>query len=112
LKSDLASIQIKSAADFLSYMLFGPAAIRLYLAANPSSELNTDDNAYLEYHTPFEWLESNKVRVDQILQGLLPYAGLDVDVTQDLSVEDHTRVVDLWAKRKDQILPEMNAPWN
>lgn len=106
-KADLASININGPAEFLSYMVMGPDEIPAYLAANPSSALNMDDNAYLEYHTPFEFLESNRKNVDQIEAGFLPYAGLDLKIIRNLSNDDRKRLTELWSRRKDQIIPEM-----
>jgi spermidine synthase len=106
-KADLASINIHGPAEFLSYMVMGPDQIPAYLAANPLSALNTDDNAYLEYHTPFEFLESNQKDVDQIEVGFLPYAGLDLKIIRNVSNDDRKRLTELWSRRKDEIIPEM-----
>jgi len=106
-KADLASINIHGPGEFLSYMLLGPDEIRAYLAANPTSDLNTDDNAYLEYHTPFEFLESNKKDVDQIERGLLPYSGLDLKIIRNLSDNDRKQLTQLWLGRKNEVIPEL-----
>jgi spermidine synthase len=109
IKVDMASINIQGPADFLSYMVMGPDEIPAYLAANPSNVLNTDDNAYLEYHTPFEFLEANKKNVDDIEIGLSPYAGLDLNVIGDLSDEDREELTRLWTRRKNEVLSEMRG---
>lgn len=108
-KVDLASINIHGPADFLSYMVMGPDEIPAYLAANPSNVLNTDDNAYLEYHTPFEFLEANKKNVDDIEAGLLPYAGFDLSVIGNLSDEDRKELTRLWTRRKNEVVSEMRG---
>jgi spermidine synthase len=108
-KADLASINIHGPADFLSYMVMGPDEIPAYLAANPSNVLNTDDNAYLEYHTPFEFLEANQKNVDDIETGLLPYARFDLNVFGNLSDEDRQELTRLWTRRKNEIIPEMRT---
>jgi len=103
-KADLASIHISSdPADFLSYMLMGPDEISAYLAANPSDTLNTDDNAYLEYHTPFEFLSLNRT----VVAGLVPYAGLDLKIIRNLPDGDKQRLLASWLHRRDQIVGEL-----
>jgi spermidine synthase len=109
-KRDLASINIFGPTDFLSYMLMGPPEISAYMAANPSQLLNTDDNAYLEYHTPFEFLLSNRIEVAAIVAGLLPYAGLDIEAIQGLPPGDQQRLMEAWGRRRDRIVPEVISP--
>jgi spermidine synthase len=104
IKVDLASINIRGAAQFMSYMLMGPAEIRAYLAAFPGP-LNTDDNAYLEYHTPFEFLESTKT----IVAGLIPYAALDVNVIRNASDDERKQLTQEWSRRKAELLPEFDS---
>jgi hypothetical protein len=90
-------------------MVMGPDEIPAYLAANPSNVLNTDDNAYLGYHTPFEFLEANKKNVDDIEAGLLPYAGFDLSVIGNLSDEDGKELTRLWTRRKNEVVSEMRG---
>ncbi len=101
-KADLASINISGADDLLSYMLMGPGEIASYLAANPSSTLNTDDNAYLEYHTPFELLSSSKT----VLAGLLPYTGLDLAIIRNLPENEKEHLLASWSDRRGQLLAD------
>ena len=100
--ADLASIGISGVDDFLSYMLMGPDEISAYLAANPSDLLNTDDNAYLEYHMPFELLSSSRT----VVAGLLPYARLDLGVIRNLPDSDKPRLMAVWSERENQFLAE------
>ncbi len=102
-KSDLASIHISGPDDFLSYMLMGPNQISAYLAANPSETLNTDDNAYLEYHTPFELLSSSTT----VVAGLLPYAGLDLSIVRNLPDSDKQHLLASWSHRRDQFVADV-----
>ena len=104
-KADLASIHIDGPADFFSYMLMGPDEIRAYLASTSENVINTDDNAYLEYHTPFEFLESTKT----IVAGLLPYAALDLAVISDLTEADRAQLMDHWEHRKAELIPELSG---
>jgi len=105
IKADLASININSAAQFMSYMLMGPDEIRAYLAATSDQTINTDDNAYLEYHTPFEFLESTKT----IVAGLIPYAGLDLNVIKNATADESSQLVQEWNNRKAQLMPEFDS---
>ena len=96
-------------------MAMGPDEIRAYLAANQSDVLNTDDNAYLEYHTPFEFLEANGMNskdVDKIIVGLIPYTGLDLKILRSFSPEDERQIVALWSQRKSELVPELSAKLN
>jgi spermidine synthase len=114
-KTDLASINIHGPAELLSYMAMGPDEIRAYLAANQSDALNTDDNAYLEYHTPFEFLEANGINrkdVNKIIVGLVPYTGLDLKILRNLNPQDEQQVVALWSHRKNELVPELSAKVN
>jgi spermidine synthase len=51
----------------------GPEQIKRYLAAAGDDIVNPDDNAYLEYSTPFEFLETTQT----IVAALEPHAGFD-----------------------------------
>jgi spermidine synthase len=104
IKADMASINIRGAAQFMSYMLMGPDEISAYLTAFPGP-LNTDDNAYLEYHTPFEFLESTKT----IVAGLIPYAALDVNVIRNASDDERNQLMQEWNRRKAELLPEFDS---
>jgi hypothetical protein len=104
--ADLASINIESPVDLLTYMLMGPREIADYLAHSPTPQVNTDDNAYLEYRTPFEFLYPMK----DILAGLLPFARLDDGMIRNISDRDRAELRRRWTARAAQILPELTAP--
>jgi spermidine synthase len=70
---DFASIDIASPVAFLAHLLMDSDHIARYLARDSDGAINTDDNAYLEYRTPYEFL----ARTEAIVGGLLPYAGWD-----------------------------------
>lgn len=104
-KADLESINVQSPAQFVSYMLMGPDEIRAYLASTQDGLINTDDNAYLEYHTPFEFLESTKT----IVGGLIPYAALDPKIIRNASDDERNQLVQEWNRRKAQLMPEFDS---
>jgi hypothetical protein len=104
-KADLASINIQNPAEFVSHMLMGPDEIRAYLASTPHDLINTDDNAYLEYHTPFEFLESTKT----IVAGIIPCSALDLNVIRNASEGERNQLQEAWNHRKAELMPEFDS---
>ncbi len=74
-REDFSSIGVESPEQFLGYLLMDSKHIAAYLARNDDHRVNTDDNAYLEYRTPFEFLEPTA----QIVNEIIGYAGWDMD---------------------------------
>jgi spermidine synthase len=107
-KDDLASIDVHSAPELLALMLMGPLEISKYLSSVPDHTLNRDDNAYLEYHTPFEFLDSTKI----IVTALLPYAAPDLHDVFNISAQEKEEVIRAWNRRRAELLPELNANLN
>lgn len=103
---DLASIGIYNVNDFLSYLLLGPEQVDRYLHDTPNRIQNTDDNAYLEYRTPFEFLQNTK----SIVRGLLPNAGYDPDIILGASKNDREALYRAWHERKLNLMPELDEP--
>jgi spermidine synthase len=101
-KADLDSIEIHSASELLAHMLMGPEQISRYLANAPAGPMNTDDNAYLEYHSPFEYLEPGR----KIVAALLPYAALDLRDIHNLTSEDRNQLERSWNRRTASLLSE------
>jgi spermidine synthase len=103
---DMASIDIYNAEDFTSYLLMGPRQIQQYLAASSDDTLNTDSNAYLEYHTPSEFLYKTR----DIVQDLVKYAGYDSAIIQNASPEQLDMIRAEWQRRQARLLPELDEP--
>lgn len=104
---DFATIDMTSPEDFLGTLLMDTAHVESYLARNGSRTLNTDDNAYLEYQTPFEFLD----RTESIVEALLPFAGWDVDRTLKGAAEDvRERVRRIADERRRRLRPELSEP--
>ncbi|SVA70718.1 uncharacterized protein METZ01_LOCUS123572 [marine metagenome] len=101
--NDLSSIDIHNEKDFLAHMLMGPKQIKAYLDSLQDTTINTDNNAYLEYKTPAEFLKKTK----DIVEGLLPWAGIDPHIIQNISEENRVEFIDVWEKRKKRIIPEL-----
>jgi hypothetical protein len=84
----------------------GPAQIRKYLAASGDSTLNTDDNAYLEYFTPFEFLDKTK----SIVIGIEPFAGFDPGLLVNITDVERAEVQLAWKSRHARLLTELDEP--
>jgi spermidine synthase len=105
-RSDLDSIGIHNAPQLLAHIMMGPGQIARYLASTPSRILNTDDDAYLEYHTPFELLESTK----PIVRALGPYSALPFRYLENLAAQDKEQLARAWQARQAELMPEFDSP--
>jgi len=103
---DMGTIDIQNGEQLLSYMLMGPKEIRAYLEEFKSETLNMDDNAYLEYFTPFEYLGKTKT----IVEKLLPFAGIDLSLLNNIPEDKRQRIMKYWEIRQNNILPELDLP--
>ena len=104
--NDMASIEIHGPEDLLAHLLMGPRQIREYLAGSGNGAINTDSNAYLEYHTPSEFLDKTK----DIVQALIKYAGYDPEIIQKASPEELEKIQSAWVHRRARLLPELDEP--
>jgi hypothetical protein len=106
-REDLGSIWINSPEQFFSYMLMDAAHVSKYVKRTSDPRLNTDDNAYLEYRTPFEFLRGTR----DIVADLLPFAGWDVDKTLiNATTENRQRIQEAWQRRLERVIPELADP--
>jgi len=103
---DLDSIGIDGAEQLLAHLLMGPRQIQTYLAQSTDRTVNTDDNAYLEYHTPFEFLRTTK----DVLEELVTHAGFDDSVLVNITAEDRVAVRAAWDSRRQRLLAELDEP--
>ncbi len=103
---DLTSIDVNGAEQLLAHLLMGPRQIQAYLARSVEGVINTDDNAYLEYHTPFEFLQTTR----DVLEELVAYAGFDDSVLVNASPEDRSAVRAAWDARRARLLTELDEP--
>jgi spermidine synthase len=105
-RADLLAIGIESPARLFAHLLMDRAHIDAYLAATTGG-INTDDNADLEYHTPFEFLR----RPDDIIPGLLRHAGWDdATLMRSCSPQQRVEAKDALAQRLARIVPELAEP--
>ena len=63
-------------------------------------------NAYLEYHTPFEFLRTTR----DVLEELVTHSGFDDSVLVNASVEDRAAVRAAWDARRQRLLAELDEP--
>jgi spermidine synthase len=104
-KADFDSIGVHSAPELLSLMVMGPKGISRYLASTPNQSLNTDDNAYLEYHVPFDLPE----KWDGVVRALLPYASLDLRDIHNISPEETEQVRQAWDRQEIEFQQKVKA---
>jgi spermidine synthase len=95
-KADFDSIGVHSAPELLSLMVMGPDEIARYLASTPDQSLNTDDNAYLEYHVPFDIPQ----KAQTVVAGLLPYARLVLRAIHNITPEQTEQVRQAWERQE------------
>lgn len=107
IRDDLASIGIDTPEDLLGHLLMDSDHIRGYLESTNDDQINTDDNAYLEYRTPFEFLGRTK----DIVSALKPHAGWNADETiATASGEARAKIMQSYQHRLDRLLPELDEP--
>ena len=108
IKKDLESINIKTPEDFLAHMLMDKKSILSYLRDQNETINNTDDNAYLEFHTPFEFLE----KTEKIVAELIPFSKWDLksllksytsDVENNINNSFNLRIKKLMPELKEKI---------
>ena len=67
--------------------------------------MNTDDNAYLEYHVPFDLPE----KWEEVVAGLLPYASLDLRDISNISPEETEQVRQAWERQEVELQEKLKA---
>jgi hypothetical protein len=78
----------------------------LEAAAALGDKINTDDNGYLEYATPFEFLQGTKA----IVERLKPFAGWDRSRLSNASSDDIATINRLSAGRQAVLSDELDKP--
>ena len=105
---DFASVGIDSPEALLGHLLMDAEHVARYVGRSPDQELNTDDNAYLEYRTPFEFLGGTEA----IVRELLPYAGWDMDtVLKNAPAGVQARIREAFERRREKLLAELSLPF-
>jgi spermidine synthase len=104
---DLASIGIDGWQDLLGYLLMDESHIKAYLAADTKKIVNTDDNAYLEYKTPNEFLHRTHI----IVEALKPFAGWNgTEILQNVSEDERLAIEQRIAARRARLSQELDDP--
>jgi hypothetical protein len=103
----MESIGIYSTEQFLGHLLMDAEHIQKYLVRYDSDKINTDDNAYLEYRTPFEFTE----KTENIVTDLVPFAGWDIDrLMPDSPVSVQRKVQKYFEDRRGKLISELSEP--
>ena len=107
-KADFASIAIESPAEFLGYLLMDREHVAAYLERTVARDINTDDNAFLEYRTPFEFLG----RTDAIVPDLIRHAGWSEKhvLADDCAPQMRQAARGFFTHRLEHIVPELKEP--
>jgi hypothetical protein len=107
-RRDFESIGIRSPHELIGHLLMDDKQIARYLqsAAAVGQAVNTDDNAYLEYVTPYEFLQ----RTRTIIEALKPFAGWDRARLTGASPADAAAIDKASATRLGLLLDELDLP--
>jgi hypothetical protein len=85
-------------------MLMDKDNILSYLNTNEEILINTDDNAYLEFHTPFEFLE----KTENIVSELLPFVGWKLkSILETYSSDEENKIKKSFNYRVNKLIPEL-----
>ena len=104
IKKDLLSIGIKTPEELLGHMLMDKANIISYLNSGEKIIINTDDNAYLEFHTPFEFLE----KTESIVSELLPRVGWKIgSILKSYSSAEENKIKKSFDYRVNKLISEL-----
>jgi hypothetical protein len=107
-RRDFESIGIRSAKELLAHLLMDEERIAEYLRASDDGKqgLNTDDNSYLEYATPFEFLHPTR----ETIEALEPFAGWDRARLLGVGAADLREIDALWMARQRVLIEELGRP--
>jgi spermidine synthase len=107
-RRDFESIGIRSAKELLAHLLMDEERIAEYLRASDDRKqgLNTDDNSYLEYATPFEFLHPTR----ETIEALEPFAGWDRARLLGVGAADLREIDALWMARQRVLIEELGRP--
>jgi spermidine synthase len=107
IRSALASIEIETPHELMGHLLLDEEGIANYLASSSANRLNTDDNAYLEYNTPFEFLG----RIEPIISALLPFSNWrPTEVISSVDQDDFAEITKQIQQRKSIVIEELSEP--
>lgn len=107
-RRDFESIGIRSPHELLAHLLMDEQHVARYLAASADvgTKVNTDDNGYLEYATPFEFLYETKT----IIEALKPFAGWDRSRLMGATAHDLATIDQLFVERQAKLDDELARP--
>ncbi len=108
-KEEFSSIDIHTPQQLLDCLLMDSEHLHQYIASAEPIPLNTDDNGYLEYHSPFEYLQGT----EQLMPALIAHSGRNVNSVLNQTPLALLQSADLsFQKRVTNILDELKHPIN
>ena len=96
-QKDMEKININSVEELLSLISMTPDKINKY--TKNFNNLNNDNNLYLEYHVPGEYL----YQVEDIIESIFPYWGFSTNYIINSTQDEYNIIIDYWEKRKSDI---------
>ena len=98
------TININTPHELAGHMLMDRKGIENYLLNSKNQLVNTDDNSYLEFKTPFEFLKNT----DEILKSLIKFVNIDIDDSYyNFSNDDKIKFYDNLLIRKNLLFSEL-----
>ena len=104
-RKDFESIKINSVNELLSFTAMYPEGIKSLV--NDVTEINSDDNLYLEYHTPGEYL----FQVSDIIQNIQPYWNFSEKYFKNIDPQNLYVIKKLWDAREKYVVEESLKPF-
>ena len=106
IRKDFASIGMTSPEAVLGHLLMDATHIRAYLDAGGEAIINTDDNAYLETRTPFEFLG----RTRDLVEAIKPLSGWNMpEIMKGASPMARELVQGAYSQRLKRLLTELDT---
>jgi len=101
---DLELINVHSPEEMISLVAMTPDMTHKYL--DGFERVNTDDNLWLEYHVPGDYLYD----VKSVVEPAFRFWGLNPEFIRNASKAELGAIMQAWRKRRSQVLPELEKP--
>jgi len=97
ISSDMKRINIRNTEELLSLVAMTPDYLNLYTEG--FNMQNNDNNLYLEYHVPGQYLYN----VDDIIKSILPYWGFSDVYIKNVNQEERNTIFAYWDERETKL---------
>jgi spermidine synthase len=94
---DMKRINIRNTEELLSLVAMTPDYLNLY--TDGFNMQNNDNNLYLEYHVPGQYLYN----VDDIIKSILPYWGFSDVYIKNVNQEERNTIFAYWDERETKL---------